>query len=514
MAMPHPLNRPYQQPVYNRIIASPKKWVIVRAPTGSGKSAFVAQAGHDGNRVMVLVKTKVLQEQYAQSYQFRVVKGKGSYPCLGNFAPACDLCHLDKKSKESECNPHCPYPAAVDKMLASDFACLNYSKYLLEIRDNGLVRQFEPDILFLDECHQLSDVTIDWSGLIIAWDKVSQYVEPEFISPHAPQTKQIKLASDWLNGLRKELSQSEPPVPLKGASEKEIREYRAWDVLYKKVKNVLEYIDTGSEYWFCQSDFENGFRLRPLTARFHFKRLFEKASKMVLMSATIKEDDLRELGIYDDYEFIEVPNPIPASERPIEDLLSPPYTAKSEWSERQYHAQVIANRIRQCPDNWTGLVHVTSGKMADELGDFLKRMTGRPVWTPPENQGTEQALSECNEFLASKGRKAGLAVTWQFYEGVDMGNINIVVSARIPYPDFSEPFEKQRFDFDKKAANSRVANLLEQQQGRNRRGHAHHYGAEAEKLNCLADGKWTRIRSSLSKDFTSAIVEVRDELAF
>lgn len=508
----HPLDRPYQLPTYNRIISSTKKWVIVRGPVGSGKSAYAAQAGHDGNRVMALVKTKVLQVQYAQSYDFMVVKGKGSYPCLGDFAPACDLCRLDKHTKREECDPYCPYPIAVDEMLNSDFACLNYSKYLLEIRDNGLVKRFSPDILFLDECHQLSDITIDWSGLTIAWDKIRQYIEPEFISAYAPQTKQIALASDWLNDLRKQLIKCEPPVPLKGASDKEVSDYRTWDILYKKVKNVLEYIETGSEYWFCQSDKEGGFRLKPLTARFHFSHLFNKAPKVVLMSATIKETDLRELGIYDDYEFIEVPNSIPPLDRPIENLSSPSYTAKSDYQERLYHAQIIANRINQCPDNWTGLIHVTSKNMAKEMAQFLGKMTNRPVWTPPENKGTEHALSECESFLSN--RRNGLVVTWQFYEGVDMGNINIVVSARIPYPDFSEPFEKQRFDFDKRSANSRVANLLEQQQGRNRRGYSHHYGPSAEKLNCLADSKWTRLRSSLSKDFTDAIIEVQNEPVF
>lgn len=500
----HPLNRPFQAETYQSLIKSPQKYVIIRAPVGSGKSAFAAQAGHDGHRVMALMKTKVLQEQYAGSYQFQVVKGKGSYPCLGNFAPACDLCHLKGREKQEVCNPVCPYPHAVSEMLDSRFACLNYSKFLLETRQGGLIDKYEPDILFLDECHQLSDIVIEWSGLTLSWQKAAEYIEPEFISPYAPQKKQVSLALDWLDELREILADSEPPLPRKDSSQEEIRQYRSWDVLFKKVQNTLKMVNIGREYWFCQSDQEGGFRLRPLTARFHFAQIFDRAKKVVLMSGTVKESDLSELGIYDSYDFIHVPNIWPAADRPIEDLHAPAYTAKSDYQERLYHAQIISNRINQTPNSWTGLIHVTSRKMAAELGKFLGQMTGRPIWTPVEGQGTEQALFDFQTFLARK--RGGLGVTWQFFEGVDMGEINTVVTARLPYPDFSEPFEKQRFDFDKKAGISRVANLVEQQQGRNRRGYKEHYGPEAEKLNCIADGKWTRLKSSLAEDFVEAVI--------
>ena len=500
----HPLNRPHQAETYQKVIKSTKKWIVISAPVGSGKSAYAAQAGHDGYRVMSLVKTKVLQEQYKDSYDFKVVKGKGSYACLNGFAPAADLCRVEGLERKENCLPFCPYPQDVEAMLDSNFASLNYSKYLLECRDNGLVSRYSPQLLFLDECHQLSDITIDWSGLTIAWDKVSEWIEPEFISPHSPQVKQVRLAVDWLNDLKAELAKSEPRTPDKDSSSDEIRRYRAWDNLYKKIKNTLSMIDTGKEYWFCQSDEKGGFRLKPLTARFHFSQLFNKAKKVVLMSATMKETDLPELGIYDDYDFISVPNSWPASDRPIEDLKAPAYTAKSDYQEKLYHSQVISNRINQTPRDWTSLIHVTSKKMAAELGNMVKKQTNRPVWIPTEERGTEHALSSFLDFLAYK--KGGIGVTWQFYEGVSLDDVNTVISARCPYPDFSEPFENQRFDFDKKAGMSRVANLIEQQQGRNRRGYAEHYGPDAAKLNCLADGKWSRLRNMLSKDFTDAVI--------
>jgi len=501
----HKLDRQYQRQTYDSIVESKQKYIIVEAPTGSGKSAYAAQAGNDGLRTMALVRTKSLQEQYARSYDFKVVKGKGSYECLHNFVPTCDMCRLAEKEDKDRCLSTCPYPNAVHSMLMSNLASLNYSKYLTELRPKGLVENYGAKLLFLDEAHQLSDIVIDWSGCTIPWnDYLRRYIEPEEIVSDLPQAIGVSFAVDWLGSLAVSLDQSEPYVPRRQPTPEQVKEWRRWDSLKRKVDNTLELVDQGTDLWYAQSDEKVGFKLKPLTARFHFKDLFS-APKVVMMSATIGNHSayLAELGIRDNYESIIVPNVWPGVMRPILDLNAPAMTYKATETDRREHAYIIAQAINQCPNEWNGLIHVTSKAKARDLGQRLKRLTGRPVWIPDNDMGTEWALTKWLEF--DRRNRGALACTWNMHEGIDLPNLNINITAFVPYPDLGDRFEKLRFDFDPRAAQVRVANTMQQEQGRNRRGHEAHYGGDADKLNAIADGKWTKLKWCLSQDFLEAI---------
>lgn len=501
----HKLDRQYQQSTYESIVESKQKYLITEAPTGSGKSAYAAQAGNDGYRTMALVRTKSLQEQYSRSYDFKVVKGKGSYECLHNFVPTCDMCRIDELKLKQDCKMSCPYPLAVSYMMDSNLASLNYSKYLTESRPKGLVESYNAKILFLDEAHQLSDIVIEWSGCTIPWNEyLTRYIEPEEIVSDLPQAIGVSFAVDWLGKLAVSLDKNEPHLPRRQPTPEQIKEWRRWDALKRKVDNTLDLVDQGTDLWYAQSDDKVGFKLKPLTARFHFRDLF-KVPKIVMMSATIGNHTafLAELGIREDYESIIVPNVWPGVMRPILDLNAPAMTYKATEDDRREHARVIANAINDCPANWNGLVHVTSKAKARDLGQRLRNLTDRPVWIPDNDMGTEWALSKWLEF--DKRHRGALACTWNMHEGIDLPNLNINITAFVPYPDLGDKFEKLRFDFDPRAAQVRVANTMQQEQGRNRRGHEAHYGQDADKLNAIADGKWTRLKWALSEDFKEAI---------
>ncbi len=505
MCILHELNRPYQLKTYQNIVESSQSYIVVEAPTGSGKSAYAAQCGNDGHRTMALVRTKSLQEQYSRSYDFKVVKGKGSYECLHNFVPTCDMCRIDELELKQDCKMSCPYPLAVSYMMDSQLASLNYTKYLTELRPKGLVESYNPRILFLDEAHQLSDIVIEWSGCTIPWnDYLRQYIEPEEIVPDLPQAIGVSFAVDWLGSLAVSLDENEPYLPRRHPTPEQVKTWRRWAVLLSKVENTLELVDQGTDLWYAQSDEYVGFKLKPLTARFHFKDLFN-APKVVMMSATIGNHSafLAELGIRENYESIVVPNVWPGPMRPILDLDVPAITAKSSETDLQEHARVIGKTINDCPDEWNGLIHVTSESMANSLGHRLKKLTKRPVWIPQKGMGTEFAINQWIEF--ERRQKGAIACTWQFFEGVDLPNLNINITARVPYPDMKDTFEKLRFDFDPRAAVVRVANTLQQQQGRNRRGHETHYGGDADKLNCIADAKWRKIKWAFGESFLEAI---------
>jgi len=84
---------------------SGKKYVILSAPTGIGKSWIAATlALNHGERTFILTKQKSLQDQYVRDFSFAYsVKGMGNFPCIQhNCEKDCDSGNCDKC--ENKCN--------------------------------------------------------------------------------------------------------------------------------------------------------------------------------------------------------------------------------------------------------------------------------------------------------------------------------------------------------------------------------------------------------------------------
>jgi Rad3-related DNA helicase len=509
MQMPHPLDRKHQQETYNKIINSKAKFIIVQAPTGSGKSAWAAQAACDGYKTIALTHTKSLQAQYELSYSFTTLFGKANYECLdfdreeeqaafgfvsANYIqPTCDLCVVSEKNKR-KCKDNCPYYLDRQDFIYSVGGSLNYHKFLL---DRYVVEEFRPHYLFFDEAHLLSNLVVDFSGITLPWNskKLMRYCQPVYIDK--PQPLAVSEGKEWLQSLYWSLKDSEPLHPHDGG---DVWQWKYWERKLEQVDITLASLDIAPEYWFVKSDSEK-FICRPLTARFHFDRLFDKAPKIVMMSATIGQVQhfIRELGIAD-YEFINVPNIWPAPLRIVEDLKAPKigYKApKEDWLE---HSRLIAERINKCPDNWTGIIHSPSKWLTWDLAERIGKLTGRPIHTPDENDGTE-AVAEKWLQIQDDGT---IGVFWQLWEGIDAGKDNFCCVAKVPFVDFSQSFDKERFMFDGKSGYQRISNKMVQGLGRIRRGKKEHYGNS--KVVCLADGHWKRLRNYIGKDILDSIV--------
>lgn len=507
MIMPHPLNRPYQQETYDKIINSDAKFIIVQSPTGSGKSAWAAQAACDGHRVISLSHTKSLQVQY-EYYDFASLFGKGNYKCLDldnsqqmeidlgmkQEELTADICVVSRKNRDA-CYDTCPYFVEKYKFLCSQAGALNYHKFL---SDRRLIEDFNPEYLFLDEAHLLSDLVVDFAGITLNWKSrnLQEYCSSVIIDK--PQPLAIIEGRRFLQELLTSLKSYTPLHPKEGGDAKK---YKWWERLKERVDIVLKGMDIAPECWFIKSDSEKMI-IKPLTARFHFHALFDKAPKLVMMSATIGKIDVfvREMGIKD-FEYIEVKNSFPPPMRKIIDLNVPKMGYKSTKEDWNNHSKAIANLINNCPEHWTGIIHSPSKWLSYDLADRLGKMTGRKTFVSSDNIGTEQIVREWEE-----AREDGmLCVSWAMWEGVNLGSDSICVVSKTPFIDFSEPFDKERFLFDGKAGYQRTCNKLVQGLGRIRRGKPEHYGNS--KVVAIADRNWRRLKNYVSKDIIDSIVE-------
>lgn len=477
-----PEPRKHQLSTLEKIKASSKKFIILYASTGSGKSFFPGQLVHEGNKVLSLVATKSLQTQYA-NYNMSVLYGKGNYDCLkqvvmfGEQTTAND-CEIKNKGW---CNENCPYPLTKTEFLASNGGVLNYAKFLL---DQQLVKEFNSEYLFLDEAHLLSDIVLGYAGIEFYWKskQLAKYYPSQF-PIGLPQPLAYPRAIEWLRDLLINMNDNKPISPQRGGN---LYTYRWHKYTVRKAHATLNFMVSVPESWHIESD-NKRLLIKPKTARFNFIDLFDKAEKVILMSATLDKHMLRELGVKD-YQWIEVPNLWPGPLRPVIDLKAPKMGYSSSEDDWSTHADKIAHALNKRPSEHTGLIHTPSKKLAHSLASRLGKLSDRKFFVPDNDLGTEEVY---DQWLNIKG-DGTICVYWGAWEGWDCGKDHINIIAKTPFVNFADGYDKARFLFDGKAGYSRVAAKFQQGLGRIRRGNSGDYGSS--KFVGIADGNWTRIK--------------------
>ena len=529
---------------------------ILDASTGSGKTSYAGACAY-AHKTIALCRTKNLQqENYGDTYGFQVLFGRGSYPCVHPDAQpgatCADCLHIERGESTgggmSGC-PHsgeCVYLNQKHKVLNSNRASLNYAYWLSSVG----VRQRDTEYLFLDECHQLSDLVLEWAGCSITNAERLKWGLPLFplaSSKTVSSSKslvQIEDSStdrilDWLSesigileGTLPELELTDKwgqPLPMNEEQRKLLNE---GEQLLRKLRSTLEGLVVVEEDWFVQSgplaltwgeERRPGMLVKPLTARYHYPRFFpsgsesemdERHPRCVLMSATIGDFDTfaQELGIQA-FEGRRVPSQWPAERRPIYILDVPKLNYKSALEDYDRQAQAIAQAILTVPKDWCGIIHVTRKKEATLLANRLARYGLQDrVWVP-ENGST---IWMAQQWERRKLRVAGsLMVSHAFHEGFDGLEERICVTAKVPFAFLGDPYEVARQRRSGSFYLQRAAWSLMQQLGRTRRGREVDYDVPGERrgLCLIADANWRKLsglgkgKQYLSEDFVESVIE-------
>jgi len=475
--LPHPLDRPHQQESLDWLMASDKKYNIICAPTGSGKSAWVAGASQE-KAVMVLTKTKSLQaENYEKIYKFDPLFGKGNYSCDDEDNPIAKYANwtaYDCGNMECDCRYQLQYRHC---QLNSWRVSLNYAKYF--------TARIQKQILFLDEAHNLPDIVTEHIGLTLRWDN-------EFIQYHNPPTEEKRLnfqeAMAYFKNCARLVKDAHP-------GQKDLKLWRKWKRLSSKIHVVNEIIAKSESLqdWYYEVD-EEKLLIKPLTAKYHFKKLFS-APKIILMSATINPSIIGRLGIDEsEMAFLEVPNIWPVPTRLIYDLNAPRLNWKSPDSDKEKWVKLISNVLT--PDK-SSIIHVASNAQAWTIKKGLQEK-GIHSWIPEKGIGTDKQLAQWYQI-----RKPGMnCISATFHEGVDLGEDDICITAKVPWGDIGPNYEKAKMNYDKSWYNEQASYNFMQSYGRPQRGKKEHY--TGEKKAYIADGAWKGLKH-LSADFKKRI---------
>lgn len=420
-----------------------KRFVVIEAPTGAGKSAMAVALSTEANSAFILTAQKLLQDQYLRDFpHLAMMKGRSNYDCL--VAPthaAAAPCIVGRRFPE--CGD-CPYFTAKDVAIAADGTIMNYAYYLAELNHAG---GFGPrELLVLDEAHgaesalmNFVQVSIDDQGLGRAGitTRVPSALDELGLFDFAED-----LVPDLLERSRElESRLHEGKIPQAAAVQQ--MQVKQWcDQLVDRLELLRDSRYEDFVEWTVErrhSDRGGVLTFKPVTvAPFAESHLFRFGERVLMLSATILDAPtyLRSLGIRaEDAEVISVASTFPPENRPV--VLRPAARLTRHYLDKELPKLVaeISDIMAAHPDE-KGVIHAHSYRIAGYIAANLPAPKRARLVTHYSSDGRDAAL---DTHIASDGPT--VLLTPSMTEGIDLADdlSRWQVICKIPYPYLGDP---------------------------------------------------------------------------
>jgi len=471
-----------------------KKFVVVSAPTGSGKSfipATLARLAGDCSQKFkelvdsydiyktdgtggfkhedevneedpfgcyVLTITKTLQDQYTELFsECEDLKGKSNYVCevdTNHSVETAPCVHV--KSLKGDCwkKNICPYYNQRNKTLTSTLGALNYSMFF-SLPDIVKRRRY----IVCDEASELEDVlvkqfTCDINLKVL---KASDINTLPFNDDHGK-------IPGWLNNLSTKILKK--IEDFKDEIKCGVPKIRETSLKLKLVylTNLQQRLRTIIETW-CDCEYlfdveKDTIKFYPLKVDKLAEHLFKHGEKIILLSATIidHKNFTKSLGI-SDYGYVEVGSTFNPKNGPI--FCSS--KVKLNRFSLQKSLPIVANMIQQICDSHKGqkgIIHTHT----NEITMFLKNKLryGRYIFREPgvnnEQILTQHLSNDDDSIIVSPSMTFGVDLK------DDLARFQIIVKA--PYPPLLNQRVKKLTEMDQRWYTNKMLSALIQACGR------------------------------------------------
>ena len=375
-------------------IAKGYKYIILEAGTGTGKSAVATTLARMYESAYILTMTKQLQKQYADEFDFPLVKGRGNFDCLKDgFDVTCDMgaCKTAPKSSKFFCpygiskNPtltgelafqdsfgsdvffqttdHCKYWQQKANAINSPITLMNYDYAILEL---NYVKHFgKRSLLILDEAHNIEDKLMKTMEINL----YNRQLEKDIKKVISPQTLKSAEKGEWIMEIDS-IQGHYSDIEIKDLPTNKADRINSTIAKLKALKNNLEK-EPGN--WVIDAD-EHGVSFKPLRVNHYAEDyLFKHGEVVIFLSATILSHKMfsKWLGLNPDEVYhIQVDSPFSVEKRPIELTLAGKMS-KSRVRQSAPKSIEILQKILKRHEGEKGLIHTNSYKCQRYITDNL-----------------------------------------------------------------------------------------------------------------------------------------------
>lgn len=368
---------------------------VITAPTAAGKTeiAYTIAAWVKGE-ANYIQPDRILVDQTSQRYSELVpLRRRTFYPCL----------NIEHADPDRPCQ--CQFRKALKRAKEAKVRLLNYWMYFLN-RDAIVAKT-----LIVDEGHRLVDTLRSFND----W-KLRQ---AEFDFP-----SDLRTVGDFVEWAQKRLD-TVYSDPLQDALDRLVSIRRDHGLVYKTF---------GKDLTLC---------VEPMTST-EFGYLFwpsKSVNKIVLMSATIGSQDIKELGLnHRNVAYLDCPSPIPTANRPLR--YEPNYNLSHKCIP--YALPVLAEKIDVLLQRHSekGIIHIPYS-----LAGQLQMICNHPRLLY-HTKKTKAAVLQ--EFKDSRPEDGAVLVASGLYEGVDLpyDAARWQLIAKVPYLSLNDPTIKLKQQHD------------------------------------------------------------------
>ncbi len=452
--------RPGQRQVVQSFLQSSRPYVMLEAPTGSGKSLIaVAAARAMGARLLYVVYTRQLQEQLARDFPVAVIMGRNNYPTANHPSLTAEACELRPGRRHCPhcCSPRlrcsgptpgcdapsrCPYLRARALAEDADMVVTNVAYLLHDLEaGGGLVAGRE--ILVIDEADELPSALVQHLTVHITADDLALLGMGPPHDPSLPGAWQewasealraLDAACDRLSEL---LEADDDPFERAGLA----RDLHRLQALQPRLERLAA---GGRSPWVAAVEDPRWgpFTLRPLYPAAYARGLLwgRAEGRCLLMSATVLDPAAlaRDLGLpQGSWEHLSLPSPIPPERRPVVYMPVAPLShtnAADTWPLAVRALDRILDRHR----GERGIVHTQSYRLAAYVMSHSRHR--RRLLGHQDAAGRSRALRRHAE------SEDAVLISPSMERGVDFAGdrARFAVVLKAPYPNLSDPWVEAR----------------------------------------------------------------------
>ena len=447
---PLPEYREHQEETITKILAAykkGKKYVILEAPTGAGKSAIGMTIARIMQNSYYLTVQKILQSQLKSDFE-KIgavdLQGRNAYPCwlmkdkLKVTIPTRadrGICYRKGKSNLDGCRGKCYYYNQLQKAMDAPITILNFSSFLYQ-KYHAINRFVEPrNLMIIDEAHNIEqqmmnfvEVNLKKKDFKINWpdtENITDYIK-EF---------EDKDVYEEVNTIVTEQKAILKIAEENSAPEKEITticdELEKWESILKQlyILSLFNKIE-------CVIEYDNEkVSFKPLKANYLTKMylLNDNVAKLYLMmSATILSPTVftKNIGLkMEEVEYITMPSTFPKENRPI--ILD--YAGSMSYKNKTKDFPKIIKKINTIMNQYKGkrgIIHCQSFsnmKAIIEGVNCSNRLTHQNDYPKKEDLLT-----------AHRNNPESVLIGPALHEGIDLPRQDCEFAAivKIPYASF------------------------------------------------------------------------------
>ena len=528
-------NFPFEEPRFGQLdiiqnindaIRQGYKYIILEAGTGTGKSAIATTLAKMYESAYILTMTKQLQSQYANEFDFPLVKGRGNFACLNsNLELNCDMGTC--KTTPTSSKFFCPYGIAKNPSLDSEFAfedsaggslfyqspnhchywnqkanainspitLMNYDYAIVEL---NYVKHFAPrSLLILDEAHNIENKLMATMEVAL-YNRVLENDINRRISEQTIKDGELK---DWIMEVDA-IRESYEEIDLKDVKKNKADRIRS---TISRLKTLLNNLEKEPKNWVIDAE-ETGVVFKPLRVHNYAKNnLLKYGDVVIFMSATILSHKMfsKWLGLNPNEVYhIKVDSPFTKEKRPIILNLAGKMSANRIKNTAPKTIPILQEILKK-HENDKGLIHTHSYKCQQYILNNLNN--SRLISHTSKNR--EQILN-----FFEKDENPLVLVSPSMSEGVDLpyDKCRFQIIYKMPFPYLGDKQVNMRMKRDKKWYAYKTVMTLMQAYGRGMRAEddsCYTYIIDSD-INMLF--KSPMYRSLIPDFFKEAVVRVKD----